>query len=154
MLPMGMRYDYYLKIETMPHWYEALIDLLDLRDEARYVIYGTLHPFTLSPFSNGWDYISYWRPAVNGMTPDKCFYTTPGKSCKDMFINAVNNTTINNTTNNVPTRRCFSILTNHTLLIIDIRLKRSKKKIRIKNSDSKVKDYLNDTSVLLLTSKF
>mmetsp|Transcript_10502 Transcript_10502/g.15785 ORF Transcript_10502/g.15785 Transcript_10502/m.15785 type:complete len:294 (-) Transcript_10502:569-1450(-) len=69
MLPMGMRYDYYLKIETMPHWYEALIDLLELVDET----------------SSGWDYTSYWRPATNGETPEKCFYTPPGKTCKDMF---------------------------------------------------------------------
>ena len=32
---MGMRYDYYLKIENMPHWYEPLIDMLDLREEVR-----------------------------------------------------------------------------------------------------------------------
>jgi len=73
MLPMGMRYDYYLKIETMPHWYEALINLLDLRDEA----------------SSGWDYSSYWRPAVNGVMPEKCFYAPPGKTCQDMFTHPV-----------------------------------------------------------------
>eukprot|EP00597_Dinobryon_sp_UTEXLB2267_P000424 CAMPEP_0170075498 /NCGR_PEP_ID=MMETSP0019_2-20121128/12629_1 /TAXON_ID=98059 /ORGANISM="Dinobryon sp., Strain UTEXLB2267" /LENGTH=152 /DNA_ID=CAMNT_0010286515 /DNA_START=707 /DNA_END=1165 /DNA_ORIENTATION=+ len=109
---MGMRYDYYLKIETMPHWYEPLIDLLDLRDDASW----------------GWDYTSYWRPAVNGEAPDKCFYAPPGKTCKDMFHY--------NSTNNVKRR-----MTEH------------QKIVHVKNSGSKLKLHYNDTSVKRI-SKF
>jgi len=117
MLPMGMRYDYYLKIETMPQWYEPLIDMLDLRDEASW----------------GWDYTSYWRPAINGETPDKCFYTPPGKTCKDMF--------------NYPAPESKAI---HT---VQRRMNEQKEKvIHVKNSGTKLKQYYNETSVKRITT--
>mmetsp|Transcript_14561 Transcript_14561/g.19971 ORF Transcript_14561/g.19971 Transcript_14561/m.19971 type:complete len:188 (+) Transcript_14561:733-1296(+) len=141
MLPMGMRYDYYLKIETMPHWYEALINLLDLRDEA----------------SSGWDYSSYWRPAVNGVMPEKCFYAPPGKTCQDMFTHPVpgDGSTTNRRLKKQKHKKTVHVksLSSKIHEFINETFNTLKKFVHVKNSSTKLKEYYDETTVKRI-SKF
>lgn len=65
LLPDGMQYDYFLKVEDVSMWYAPLISLLNLQKHA----------------AAGWgSSTKFWPGNAGG-----CFMTSPGMSCEDMF---------------------------------------------------------------------
>lgn len=98
----------------------------------------------------GWDYTSYWRPAVNGVAPDKCFYTSPGKTCKDMFTYPAPNHVKRRYSYIHQPADPYYLISAPELTVI-IRLDNRKPLAHEKNADSKLKQFYNESSANRIT---